>query len=151
MTDTTPATDATEQPTGPRILVGVDGSDPSLDALRQAARFAPLLGASIEAVTTWTYPVMTGPFAMAEAPSFEDFAKETLEQALKDAYGDDRPENLLAEVRFGHPAQVLIDLSEGAEMLVLGSRGRGGFAGLLLGSVSSECASHAKCPVLIVR
>ncbi len=152
MTDTTqPAADTTAQTSGPRIVVGVDGSDPSLDALRQAAKYAPLLGASIEAVTTWSYPVSVGPYAMGDGPTFEDLAKETLEHSIADAYGADVPSNLSSLVAFGHPAQVLIERSEGAELLVLGSRGRGGFAGLLLGSVSSECASHAKCPVLIVR
>lgn len=152
MTDTTqPASDASAQPSGPRIVVGVDGSQPSLDALHEAVKYAKLLGASIEAITTWTYPVSMGPYAAANGPSFEDIAKETMEQALTDAFGEQRPEGLSAVVAFGHPAQVLVEHSAGAELLVLGSRGRGGFAGLLLGSVSSECASHAKCPVLIVR
>ncbi|HWD62918.1 MAG TPA: universal stress protein [Humibacter sp.] len=152
MTDTTqPVADTTAQTPGPRIVVGVDGSDPSLDALRQAAKYAPLLGATIEAVITWSYPVSVGPYVMGDGPSFEDLAKDTLEHSLEDAFGDDIPAGLSTAVAFGHPAQVLIEHSEGAELLVLGSRGRGGFAGLLLGSVSSECASHAKCPVLIVR
>ena len=135
----------------PRIVVGVDGSEQSIDALRQADRLSRLLGARIEAVTTWSYPVALSPYAMAAEPSFEEIAKDTLEEALKDAYGSDRPALLTTVVQHGHPAQVLIERSTGAEMLVLGSRGRGGFAGLLLGSVSSECASHANCPVLIVR
>ncbi|WP_243062180.1 universal stress protein [Humibacter sp. RRB41] len=151
MTDTNqPEADAAEQPILPRIIVGVDGSDPSLQALREAARFARLLGAGIEAIATWTYPVSPGPYTDAEQP-LEQLAKETLGQALVDAYGEDRPHNLTAEVEYGQAAHVLVQRSEGAEMLIVGSRGRGGFAGLLLGSVSSACAAHAKCPVLIVR
>jgi nucleotide-binding universal stress UspA family protein len=135
----------------PKIVVGVDGSEQSIAALRQADRLSRLLGARIEAVTTWSYPVAVSPYAMSADPSFEDIARDTLDEALKDAYGSDRPPLLTTVVQHGHPAQVLIERSKGAEMLVLGSRGRGGFAGLLLGSVSSECASHANCPVLFVR
>jgi nucleotide-binding universal stress UspA family protein len=135
----------------PRIVVGVDGSEQSIVALRQADRLSRLLGARIEAVTTWSYPIGMSPHAVAVEPSFEQLAHDALDEALKDAYGTDIPAALTTEVLYGHPAQVLIEKSAGAEMLVLGSRGRGGFVGLLLGSVSAECASHASCPVLIVR
>ena len=134
-----------------RIVVGVDGSEQSLVALRQAKRLSGLLGARIEAMTTWHYPVAMSPYALSAEPSFEEIAQQTLTEALQEAYGDDVPAGLTTVVQYGHPAQILIERSTGAEMLILGSRGRGGFAGLLLGSVSSECASHANCPVLIVR
>ncbi len=136
---------------GARIVVGVDGSDHSVAALRQAARMAKLLDARVEAVTTWHYPVAMSPYTMTAEPSFEELARQTLDEALADAYDGEWPAGLTTVVKYGQPAQVLIDRSDGAEMLVVGSRGRGGFAGLLLGSVSSECAAHAKCPVLIVR
>jgi nucleotide-binding universal stress UspA family protein len=135
----------------PKIVVGVDGSEQSIAALRQADRLSRLLGARIEAVTTWTYPVAMSPYAITAEPTFEQIAEQTLDEALTEAFGTDRPALLTTVVQHGHPAQVLIERSTGAEMLVLGSRGRGGFAGLLLGSVSSECASHANCPVLSVR
>ncbi|WP_022901128.1 universal stress protein [Humibacter albus] len=138
-------------PEGAKIIVGVDGSEQSIAALRHAARLGGLLGARIEVVTTWSYPIAMSPYAMTTEPSFEEIARQALDESLKDAYGEDIPAGLTSVVQFGHPAQVLIERSTGAEMLVLGSRGRGGFTGLLLGSVSSECAAHANCPVLIVR
>lgn len=136
---------------GPKIVAGVDGSEESIVALRHAERLAKALGARVEAVISWSYPVTMAPYAMSAEPSFEEIARQTLDEALADAYGTDRPPLLTTVVQYGHPAQVLIERSTGAEMLVVGSRGRGGFAGLLLGSVSSECASHANCPVLIAR
>jgi nucleotide-binding universal stress UspA family protein len=139
------------QPGEPKIVVGVDGSEQSVAALRHADRLSRLLGASIEAVAAWTYPVAMSPHAISVEPSFEQIARDALDEALKEAYGTDRPALLTTVVQYGHPAQVLIERSTGAEMLVVGSRGRGGFVGLLLGSVSAECASHANCPVLIVR
>ncbi|NNC12146.1 universal stress protein [Planctomonas sp. JC2975] len=150
MSETTETTAATADDT-PRIVVGVDGSEQSIAALRQADRLSRLLGTRIEAVSTWTYPVAMSPYALSMEPSFEEIAVQALDEALTEAYGSDRPALLSTVVQYGHPAQVLIERSTGAEMLVLGSRGRGGFAGLLLGSVSSECAAHANCPVLIVR
>ncbi|MHA7985242.1 universal stress protein [Rathayibacter sp. CAU 1779] len=150
MSETTETTPETTDDT-PRIVVGVDGSEQSIVALRQADRLSRLLGARIEAVSTWSYPVAMSPYALSMEPSFEEIAVQALDEALTEAYGSDRPALLTTVVQYGHPAQVLIERSTGAEMLVLGSRGRGGFAGLLLGSVSSECAAHANCPVLIVR
>jgi nucleotide-binding universal stress UspA family protein len=150
MSETGENTSQTES-SGPKVVVGVDGSEQSIAALRQGDRLARLLGARIEAVTTWSYPVSLSPYAMSAEPSFEEIARQTLDEAVKDAYGTDIPPLLTTVVQYGHPAQVLVERSTGAEMLVLGSRGRGGFAGLLLGSVSAECAAHANSPVLIVR
>jgi nucleotide-binding universal stress UspA family protein len=134
-----------------RIVVGVDGSEPSVAALRESDRLARAFGAEIEAVTTWTYPAAYSAYAFTSVPSFEEIAQEIQEKALQDAFGTDRPSSLRAVIEQGHPASVLIERSKGAEMLVLGSRGYGGFTGLLLGSVSSECAAHAHCPVLIMH
>jgi nucleotide-binding universal stress UspA family protein len=140
----------TEQNT-PRVVVGVDGSEQSVAALREAARLSGLLGATLEAVTTWDHPISHTPHAALVNLDFDQIAEELLEHALDDAFGAQRPARLITSVLYGHPAQVLIERSRGAEMLVVGSRGRGGFTGLLLGSVSSECATNADCPVLIVR
>lgn len=135
----------------PRIVVGVDGSEQSLAALRRGRRLAEAMGAELEAVCTWTFPAMATSFAFPVAPDLGEAAEETLREAVAEVFPEGNPPYLRTLVMQGHPAKELIELSEGAELLVLGSRGRGGFAGLLLGSVSSECAAHAKCPVLIMH
>jgi nucleotide-binding universal stress UspA family protein len=81
----------------------------------------------------------------------EENARAVVEEALDAAYGPDRPAHTTTRVLQGPPAKTLLDASEGAQMLVMGSRGHGGFAGLLLGSVSAVCAEHAHVPVLVVH
>lgn len=135
----------------PRIVVGVDGSEQSIIALQQADLIARALGARIEAVTTWTYPPRTNPEAEAADPTYEEAAQDTLDVALTEAYGTDRPTLLTPLVLYGNPAKVLLEHSAGAAMLIVGSRGHGGFEGLLLGSVSAQCTAHAPCPVLVAR
>lgn len=136
---------------GKRIVVGVDGSALSLVALRTAHRLAVLLECHLQAVTVWSYPAaLAVPIPSTEwAPRVE--AANALDETLAEAFGEELPEGLRKTVVAGPPAQVLIEASRGGEMLVVGSRGRGGFAGLLLGSVSSAVAAHAHCPVLIVH
>lgn len=136
---------------GPRVVVGVDGSESSIEALRWAQQFAPGMGAVIETVTAWHYPVNTG---MAPAPVGWDPATDAaqlLAIALSTAFGQQRPPGLRTTVCEGHPARILLEASFDAQLLVVGSRGHGGFAGLLLGSVSGHCAEHASCPVLVVH
>ena len=135
-----------------RIVVGMDGSEESIQALRQAARLAGLLGCKIQAVTVWEYPAMLAmPFPTSEfSPQVE--AEQALSEAVDAAFaGSSVPKGLTREAVAGQAARVLIEASRGAEMLVVGNRGRGGFAGLLLGSVSTTVAAHAYCPVLIAR
>jgi len=134
-----------------RILVGVDGSASSIDALRHGAEIAAAFHAPLEAMTTWQYPVLSDGYYVVPDWSPEDDAKTILSQAVDEAFGAKRPESIITSVRQGSPAAVLIDESEHAAMLVLGSRGHGGFVGMLLGSVSSACATHAHCPVLIMH
>lgn len=141
----------TDQPKQKRIIVGVDGSVPSLAALRRAARIADLHDGVVEAVTTWEYPVMADAYAVSAGWSPETDAQEILRRALAGAFPDDVPATIHAITEMGPPARVLVDRSEGAHLLVVGSRGHGGFAGLLLGSVSAVVAAHAKCPVLILH
>jgi nucleotide-binding universal stress UspA family protein len=138
-----------------RIVVGVDGSANSVDALRWAARLAPMLKCEVEAVTAWFDPRSSGwspgwGFLSSDVDPAEN-ADKVLTTALENAFGGDRPDGLRPVVEKGSAAKVLIDRSAGAQMLVVGSRGHGGFAGLLLGSVSSKCAEHARCPVLVVH
>jgi nucleotide-binding universal stress UspA family protein len=133
-----------------RVIVGVDGSKSSVAALRYAARIAEAFDAPIEAVIAWTYPPFAGPALMAEWSPEVD-AAAILDDAIAEAFGDAPPEDLTRSVLVGPAARTLIERSEGCAMLVLGSRGRGGFADLLLGSVSATCATHARCTVVIVH
>jgi nucleotide-binding universal stress UspA family protein len=135
-----------------RIVVGVDGSPSSLDALSWAARQAELTGAGIEVVTTWEWPSSYG----WAVPVPEDFDPESeVRQTLDGALGPVRAARpgVPVEVRVvgGHPAPVLVEASKGADLLVVGSRGHGEFVGMVIGSVSEYCAAHAHCPVLVHR
>lgn len=135
----------------PRVVVAVDGSPPSVQALRWARTIAECTGATVEAVTVWTYPAAAG-WGMVGGWDPEENARAVVEEALDAAYGDDdRPAHLTTRVLQGPPARTLLDASAGAQMLVMGSRGHGGFAGLLLGSVSVVCAEHSRVPVLVVH
>jgi nucleotide-binding universal stress UspA family protein len=134
-----------------RIVVGVDGSEPSKQALRWGAHLAATFGARLDAVTSWDYPASYG---FASVPSDWDPARDmrqALDETVHAVFGDEPPARLRREVREGGAAMVLIEASRGATMLVVGSRGHGGFTGLLLGSVSGNVAEHAPCPVLIIH
>jgi len=133
------------------IIVGVDGSPTSIDALRKAAEIGQFTGAPLEAITAWQFPFGYDGTFSPEVWSPEEDAKRVLGSAIAEAFGAERPEGLTSMTIPGPAAPVLIKRSENATMLVLGSRGRGGFAGLLLGSVSTACAQHAHCPVLIMH
>jgi nucleotide-binding universal stress UspA family protein len=135
------------------IVVGIDGSQGSEAALRFAAREAELRSVPLRAVSAWYVPsgVYAGGFVpTVDSLDYRTWQRETAERQLGDVLGGDRAEVELV-VTEGSPAAVLLDESEAAELLVVGSRGHGGFAGLLLGSVSQQCAAHARCPVVIVR
>ncbi len=132
------------------IVVGVDGSPSSINALELAARLVPLAGDVIRAVTVWQYPVGFGTFAPLDWNP-DEMAEAALDQALSAAFQDHRPCPIERRVLQGPAAQVLIDESKHASMVVVGSRGHGGFAGLLLGSVSSAVAERSSCPVVIAH
>ena len=136
-----------------RVLVAVDGSRSSKAALRWALEYTERTGGGLTAVYVWTYPAefsygLTPP---GEAWHPDTDAQQALDAAVREVVGEQRPPSLETVVCEGHPAQVLVERSAGAEMLVMGSRGHGGFAGMLLGSVSEACVAHAHCPVLIIR
>lgn len=133
------------------ILVGVDGSPSSVAALRKAAEISATTGDSILAVTAWQFPIALDGALSPEVWTPEGEAQATLDRAIDEAFGAEPPAGLRSMIAAGPTAPVLIRLSEDASMLVVGSRGRGGFAGLLLGSVSAVCAQHAHCPVLIMH
>jgi nucleotide-binding universal stress UspA family protein len=141
-----------------RIVVGADGSPSSRAALRWAVRQAELTGATVQAVIAWQYPVATGGYAWAPVAVLDGAdLQEAAEKALADEIGEVVGGSSSSDVRVrpaaieGNPSQVLIEASAGADLLVVGSRGHGGFAGALLGSVSQHCVHHADCPVVIVR
>jgi nucleotide-binding universal stress UspA family protein len=134
----------------PRVVVGVDGSESSKRALAWAAYIADSTGAVVEAVTSWMFPLSYG-WAVALTESPADSMEKVLTETVDEIFGPQRPDDMRLIIREGHAAKVLLDVSEGAVMLVVGSRGHGGFAGLLLGSVSASVAEHATCPVLVVH
>ncbi len=134
----------------PLIVVGVDGSPASVDALRWAARQAELTGYHLEAVTTWQFPTeLDEIFFDDKSSAYSEPAERRLHEALVEAGIDEQ--GCTKSVLKGHSAAVLVERSADAELLVVGSRGHGGFTGLLLGSVSSSVMSHAVCPVVVVR
>jgi nucleotide-binding universal stress UspA family protein len=132
-----------------RIVVGVDGSAASVHALHWAARIAGALGLEIDTVTTWSTPANYGYLSMPGDWRPDEDAKAMTVRVLQDVFGDERPTGLRTAVREGHPAHLLVEASRGAALLVVGSRGHGGFEGLMLGSVSMHCAAHAHCPVVV--
>jgi nucleotide-binding universal stress UspA family protein len=136
------------------IIVGVDGSEHSIVALRWAVEEARLRNARVEVVYAWRLPHVS---TMHEALhvleielDLEQEAREFLRTIVEEAVPDAQVQ-IEQTVREGPAASTLISAAEGAALLVVGSRGRGGFTGLLLGSVGQQVAQHAPCPVVIVR
>jgi nucleotide-binding universal stress UspA family protein len=134
-----------------KVVVGVDGSDSSVEALRLAARLAPGLGAHVHAVACWHFPEMYAGYIPPDFEAFETSAAKLLAESIEKAYGPDVPGNLTSELVRGPAPAKLVEAAAGAAMLVLGRRGHGGFLGLHLGSVSTACVAHAECPVLVVH
>ncbi|MGZ4508003.1 MAG: universal stress protein [Blastococcus sp.] len=134
-----------------RIVVGVDGSDSSADALRWAAAQARLTGAALTAVMSWELPTSYAWGPVMDDTDWEADARKALEQTITETLDADAAATVQRSVLRGHPARALLDASAGADLLVVGSRGHGGFAGLLLGSVSQHVITHATCPVLVVH
>ena len=132
-----------------RIVVGVDGSAASRRALRRAAEEAEAHRAKLEIVWAWSLlDQETG--APFDPHHGEASVRADLDRLLAEELGDDHPP-IVARAENDLPARALVAAAEGAWLVVVGSRGRGGVTGLLLGSVSSHLAHHAPCPVLIVR
>jgi len=134
-----------------KIIVGVDGSDASIEALRQGSRLALALGTRVEAWGCWEYPAGYEGYLAMGVEGFAHEAEENLEHALGKAFGPERPRYVGTRLVHGSARVSLVDGSRHASLLVVGRRGHGGFAGLLLGSVSAACVAHAHCPVLVVH
>lgn len=135
-----------------RIVVGVDSSQTSLKALRWAMEEARLRGSELELVHAFPRPELIGMTMVVTLPS-DDELREASEQVLSealDAVGGPGDLTVSRRVGAGGPASVLVEAAEDAELLVLGSRGLGGFRGLLLGSVTQQVIAHAKCPVVVI-
>ena len=139
------------EPRSTRIVVGVDGSPESKQALRTAAELATAMKCRLEVVAAWHFPATFGLTYVPPEYNAHDLAEKALVQTVDEVFGTQRPVRMSLVVREGSPAKVLLREGENAFMIVVGSRGHGGFAGLLLGSVSSAVAAHAKCPVLVVH
>ena len=156
MSDVTQGAQTGNESQSNRIVVGHDGSGGSDTALKMALKLADRLQASVLIVRAWS--MATAPrrpdWEFGYVPSFDEMSAAVHEHLVNDTAADvARFSHLPVEHRAVHasPAKSLVELSSDALMLVVGSRGLGGFAGLVLGSVSEQCVRHAACPVLVVR
>lgn len=141
---------------GARIVVGVDGSDGSLAALAWAVDMARLSGASVHLVLAWQMPEAYGPANIMGADPAQNYRSDWSQRAQAEAErltneAGSRPDvHTSWEVVEGHAAPALLSVARANDLLVVGSRGYGGFVGALLGSVSQHVVSHAVCPVVVV-
>jgi nucleotide-binding universal stress UspA family protein len=139
----------------PRIVAGVDGSPPSIAALRWAVRQAEVTGGTVDAIMAWEFPVVGGSYGWAPTVPFDDtdyseLAVKTLSAAVAEV--GPPPGAVVNQIVIeGNAAQVLLDAAKDADMIVVGNRGHGAFAEALIGSVSVRCLHHATCPVVVVR
>jgi nucleotide-binding universal stress UspA family protein len=137
------------------IVVGVDGSPGSRKALTWAAAEAADHGADLVVLNVWEHTLLppAGSVSVSEryVPDPSQRTAEDLIQVIKEELGAEPPVLVKPQVKQGRPAKVLIEESANADLLVVGKRGHGGFAGLMLGSVSQHVAAYAKCPVTVVR
>jgi nucleotide-binding universal stress UspA family protein len=137
------------------ILVGVDGSPGSRVALTWAAAEAAEHQADLVVLDVWEPALLpalgSGTVPHGTVSNRGEEAADKLLQIIKEELGEQPPLVVQPRVTEGNPAEVLIEESADADLLVVGTRGRGGFAGLVLGSVSQHVAAYAKCPVAVVR
>lgn len=143
---------------GERIVVGVDGSEGSLASVHWAVTEAGLRGAGVHLVMAWQQPQFYGAannWTLGMDPSGDTGtilanAADTELARLGTEAGSGHGAAITWEALEGHPAEVLVHASQDAAMLVVGTRGHGGFVGALLGSVSQHVVAHARCPVLVI-
>lgn len=136
-----------------RIVVGVDGSKPSRNALHFAWEEARRRDASVEVVYAYLFPVTSvmpgymGPVVMPSVAELEEDAEAMLANIVESTPSDIEMESIAVR---GPAAPTLLEIAKDADLLVVGSRGHGGFRGLLLGSTSHQVITHAQCPVVVV-
>lgn len=132
------------------IVVGVDGSESSQAAVDWAVDEARLRNGRVIALAAWRYPYVSDALGQVwEYQGFEDDARMILDQELERV--GNRGVEVTGSLIEGNPASALVEASQQADLVIVGSHGRGGFAGMLLGSVSTQTVHHAHCPVLVVR
>jgi nucleotide-binding universal stress UspA family protein len=134
-----------------RIVVGVDGSDSSLEAMRHAQFIASNFSCTVEVIGAWQIAASVNPYVPTQQWSPEADAEGMIIESIAEVFGEQRPMWLQWSVRQGPAARVLIEASKDADLVIVGSRGHGGVVGLLLGSVSASCAESAHCPVLVMH
>jgi nucleotide-binding universal stress UspA family protein len=138
-----------------KVVVGVDGSEHSLLALRWAALQAATMRAPLEVVTAWTFPEEPAPLGIEILVPWQDElmaqARAKLDQIIAEVLSEDERSDVTAKVVRGHPAKVLLNETSKHDLLVVGSRGRGAFEELVFGSVSDHCVRYAPCTVVVVR
>jgi len=140
-----------------KIVVGVEGSGGARAALKWAIQEAKFRHATVVVVTSYSpsYVPVSPDFTYFPVDNFnveeevERMQKNLTQEVIAEACGEDVP--IIYVRKKGSPADTLMEIAEDADMLVVGSRGRGGFRGLLLGSVSQQIAHHGCCPIVIVR
>ncbi len=141
--------EATELNPTPIVVVGVDGSEPSMHAVRWAAQQATSTGATLRAVASWRWPNY-----LTRLPPGVDLAADTartLDEVLATALAEHPQLEVTRHVVNGPAGPTLLALSEGAALLVVGARGRAAFPGMLIGSVAEYCVRNGPCPVVVVR
>ncbi len=132
--------------------MGIDGSDSAADALRWAIEQAKTTGATVEAVYAWDPGILVslGVPPMTDWEPLREAAQARPGEIVREAVGSHPDVRIITKTVRGNPAQVLVDRSAHADLLVVGSRGLGGLKGMLLGSVGHHCAAHSHCPTVIV-
>lgn len=136
---------------GARVVVGIDGSPDSRQALRWAVAQAQRTGAEVEAITAWEVPLTVLLLPTATEADYADHAAKVLAETLDEVLGDEPPVAVHARALEGRPARVLARQAAGADLLVVGTHGRGELPGMHLGSVATYCVHHAPCPVVVLR
>jgi nucleotide-binding universal stress UspA family protein len=138
-----------------KVVVGVDGSEHSLLALRWAAQQAAMMNVPLAVITAWTFPEEPAPLGVEiHVPLQDDLLSEAqskLNQIIADVVPKAELDHVTAKVVPGHPSKVLIGEADENDLLVVGSRGRSAFEELVFGSTSDCCARQARCPVVVVR